>query len=111
MGEKTVCAALVARQAGVKGTPWDTESNARSAKRLEGKPFVKVNLAEMHQANLRNEDDESPLWKHCSLEHNGDKVEFSRKALRGFTSCLERQVNNAVRVTSSQADVISNSNN
>ena len=33
------------------------------------------------------------------------------KALRGFNSCLERQVNEAVRVTGSQADVILNSKN
>ena len=51
-------------------------------------------------------NDNSPLWKHCSLEHNRVKVEFAMKPLRGFTSCLEQQVNEAVRVTGSQADVI-----
>ena len=64
-----------------------------------------------HQADLRNEDDESPLWKHCTLEHSGEKVEFVIKALIGFNSCLEMQVNEAVRVTDSRANVILNSKN
>ena len=64
-----------------------------------------------HQADLKNEDDDSPLWKHCSLELNAVQVEFAMKALRGFNSYLERQVNEALRVTGSPADVILNSQN
>ena len=64
-----------------------------------------------HQADLKNKDEESPLWKHCSLQHAGEIVEFTMKALRGFNSSLERHVNEGVRVTSSTADIILNSKN
>ena len=45
-----------------------------------------------HQDNLKKELDGSPLWKHCSLEHGGEKVHFTMKALRSYRSCLMRQV-------------------
>ena len=57
-----------------------------------------------HQDALRLETEESPLWKHCLLEHQGQKAKFSMKALRSFTSCLVRQVNEAVRIEMSTAD-------
>ena len=28
-----------------------------------------------HQDGLRNEQEDNPLWKHCTLEHGGEKVE------------------------------------
>ena len=58
---------------------------------------------------MRNEREESPLWKHCQLAHNGEKQEFSMEVVGSFHSCLERQINEAVRITSSQADFIMNS--
>ena len=60
---------------------------------------------------LRNEVEENPLWKHCTLEHGGEKVEFCMTALKSFRSCLKRQVNESVRISSSQADVLLNSKN
>ena len=62
-----------------------------------------------HQDALRLETEESPLWKHCLLEHQGQKAKFSMKALRSFTSCLVRQVNEAVRIEMSTADCMLNS--
>ena len=62
-----------------------------------------------HQDGLRLEHEENPLWKHCTLEHGGEKVEFKMKALRSFKSCLLRQVNEAVRISSSRADIMLNS--
>ena len=62
-----------------------------------------------HQNGLRNEQQENPLWKHCTLEHGGEKVDFTMTALRSFRSCLKRQVNEAVRISSSQADILLNS--
>ena len=62
-----------------------------------------------HQEGLRNEHEDNPLWKHCTLEHGGEKVNFTMTALRGFRSCLKRQVNEAVRIGSSQADILLNS--
>ena len=64
-----------------------------------------------HQDGLRNEVEENPLWKHCTLEHGGEKVEFCMTALKSFRSCLKRQVNESVRISSSQADVLLNSKN
>ena len=32
-----------------------------------------------HQQNLESEKEDSPLWKHCTLEHNNEKVNFSKK--------------------------------
>ena len=49
------------------------------------------------------------LWKHCTLEHGGEKVDFTITALGSFRSCLKRQVNEAVRISSSQADILLNS--
>ena len=36
---------------------------------------------------LRNEVEENPLWKHCTLEYGGEKVEFCMTALKSFRSC------------------------
>jgi hypothetical protein len=64
-----------------------------------------------HQQNLRSEKEDSPLWKHCTLEHNNEKVNFSMKTLKGYRSCLDRQVNESVRVTRSKAHNLLNSKN
>ena len=64
-----------------------------------------------HQENLRNEREDSPLWKHCTLEHDGEKVDFIMKALRSFRSPLMRQVNEPVRILRSRADMLLNSKN
>ena len=62
-----------------------------------------------HQDGLRNEQEDNPLWKHCTLVHGGDKVDFTMTALGSFRSCLKRQVNESVRISSSQADILLNS--
>ena len=62
-----------------------------------------------HIAALRLEDEENALWKHCLVEHGGFKAEFEMKCLRSFNSCLERQVNEAVRIVITKADMILNS--
>ena len=62
-----------------------------------------------HQDSLRNEREDSPLWKHCQLVHNGEKQTFSMSVVGSFQSCLERQINEAVRISSNTADYILNS--
>ena len=62
-----------------------------------------------HLEGLRNEREDSPLWKHCQLEHNGEKQIYSMEVVGSFHSCLERQINEAVRITSSKADFVLNS--
>ena len=51
-----------------------------------------------HQAALRLENEENPLWKHCMLEHDSVWADFSMRVCGIFHSCLVRQVNEAVRI-------------
>ena len=48
-----------------------------------------------HQQNLWSEKEDSLLWKHCTLEHNNEKVNFSMKTLKGIQklSCCYSQIN------------------
>ena len=62
-----------------------------------------------HEDGLRLEFEENPLWKHCLVEHEGRKAEFSMKQTNVFGSCLVRQVNEAVRIEMSKADCVMNS--
>ena len=62
-----------------------------------------------HQADLRNKVQDSPLWKHCLLEHEGQVQTFKMRVLRCFTSCLDRLCNEAVRITESKAELVMNS--
>ena len=55
------------------------------------------------------EEQESPLWKHCILEHDGRKADFSMKVVGKFQSCLVRQVNEAVRIGMSDDECLMNS--
>ena len=48
---------------------------------------------------------------HCTLEHNNVKVNFCMKTLKGYRSCLDRQVNESVRVTRSKDHNLLNSKN
>ena len=58
---------------------------------------------------LRMEEEDNALWKHCQLEHGGEKVEFSMKVLGSFQSSMARQVNEGVRIKRSKADCLMNS--
>ena len=55
------------------------------------------------------EEEDNALWKHCQLEHGGEKVEFSMKVLGSFQSSMARQVNEGVRIKRSKADCLMNS--
>ena len=53
-------------------------------------------------------------WRHPPVETlparaPGVKQAFYIEALRGFNSCLQRQVNEAVQITSSKVDIVINS--
>ena len=74
---------------GVKETPSSTKFSERSASRLAEKPSMKVNLDGMHisqgleqKPDLRNNNDESPVWNPCTLDQSRQKVEFVMKALK-----------------------------
>ena len=55
------------------------------------------------------ESDQSWIPPSRRLAHNGEKQDFSMEVVGSFQSCLKRQINEAVRITSSQADFIMNS--
>ena len=62
-----------------------------------------------HLAALRLEDSENALWKHCQVDHNGVRAEFSMTVVKIHRTALVRQVNEAVRIILSRADCIMNS--
>ena len=62
-----------------------------------------------HLDALRLEDDENSLWKHCLVEHGGNKAEFSMKVVGRYYSCLVRQINEAGRIEMSEAECVMNS--
>ena len=59
-----------------------------------------------HQEDLKNEKEDSALCKHSLLEHGGHKRSFIMKTFGNFSSALQRQVNEAVIITSMRADII-----
>ena len=58
---------------------------------------------------IKNKVTENLLWKHCVVQHNGEIAEFEMKIVGQFRSCLERQTNEAVRITGSKAEMVLNS--
>ena len=62
-----------------------------------------------HLDALTLENEDNALWKHCLVQHNGEKAVFSMKVLGVFYTCLVRQVNEGVRIQKSQAQCLMNS--
>ena len=60
-----------------------------------------------HEYRMKHE--ENAMWKHVLVEHDGNNPEFEMKVLRSFNNCLERQVNEAVRIITTKADLVLNS--
>ena len=111
--EKTVWSAVEENLAIVKRTTRPTGSSAMCANKImnyEGETGSNCYSRGLeHQNGLRNEQEENPRWKHCTLVHGGEKVDFTMTALRSFRSCLKRQVKEAVSISSSQPDILLNS--
>ena len=62
-----------------------------------------------HQDGLDKKREVNPLWKHCEIQHNGEKVNFKMVCLKSFPSAFMRQVNEGVRIANSKADICMNS--
>ena len=62
-----------------------------------------------HLAGLSSEKDDNPLWNHCQIQHNGQKVAFRMICLRSFKTAYMRQVNEGVRIACCSADICMNS--
>ena len=58
---------------------------------------------------MRLEEEDNALWKHCTVEHESEHVEFSMEVLQSFHSSMARQVNEGVRIKRSKADCLMNS--
>ena len=59
----------------------------------------------------KDEKEDTPLWKHCLLAHNGVKQSFVMKPLRTINSLLQRQANEVLRITARRAHITMNSKN
>ena len=59
--------------------------------------------------SLRLEDQYNALWKHCLVEHGGEKAELAMTVVGVHRTPLVRQVNEAVRIILSKAHCIMNS--
>ena len=62
-----------------------------------------------HLEGLKEEKEDNPLWKHCEIEHSGEKVGFRMKIVKGHRSPLTRQIHEAVEIQYSKADIVMNS--
>ena len=62
-----------------------------------------------HNQGLRQRSERSALWKHCESEHSSQEAEFSMHIVGCHSSCLGRQVHEAVRISRTEAEIILNS--
>ena len=51
-----------------------------------------------HLSLLENEDDSSPLWKHCVEHHDNIKVQFSMKVEKSHQSPMTRQIHESCAI-------------
>ena len=49
------------------------------------------------------------MWKHCTIQHGGVKAEFIVQSTGSHKTPMRRQINEAVRINMSRADIILNS--
>ena len=61
-----------------------------------------------YSQGLEHEKELSPLWKHCTLQHDSRKASFKMDALRSFRYPIVRQVNEGARVRISRAQICMN---
>ena len=58
---------------------------------------------------LSKEKEDNPLWKHCQIQHGGQKVRFKMICLKSFKTAFMRQINEGVRIACCEADICMNS--
>ena len=62
-----------------------------------------------HLSLLENEDDSSPLWKHCVEHHENIKVQFSMKVEKSHQSPMTRQIHESCAIEHSKSVILMNS--
>ena len=62
-----------------------------------------------HQTNLRNKMDGSPMWRHCSEEHEGEVQPFTMNVTRSFKNdAMLRQITEAVQINNTDPNHLMN---
>jgi hypothetical protein len=64
-----------------------------------------------HVEDMRKEDLQSPLWKHCTIVHQSRHVKFEVEVTGTHKTVLERLTDELVRIKVSESDTILNSKN
>lgn len=64
-----------------------------------------------HEDDMRKEDLESPMYKHCTIAHNSRKVEFEVEVTGIHKTVMGRMTDELVRIKHSTSDVVLNSKN
>ena len=65
--------------------------------------------AQEHKAALKNQQQDSPLWKHCVMMHNSIPQEFELSIVRKHKSAFAHQIHEAILINHGQRDLILNS--
>ena len=62
-----------------------------------------------HLEGLSKKKEDNPLWKHCQIQHRGQKVKLKMICLKSFETAFLRQINEGVRIAFCEADICMNS--
>ena len=62
-----------------------------------------------HRSDITKQKMDNAMAKHCRIQHNGNIVQFSVESAGTHQTAMRRQINEAVRIAQSEADLILNS--
>ena len=62
-----------------------------------------------HLDGLEKRKEDNALWKHCAQVHQGREVKFKMRVLRSHRTPMSRQIQEAVEIENSKADILMNS--
>jgi hypothetical protein len=64
-----------------------------------------------HERDLETETDDSPLWKHCVIHHQEQKVKFEMEVTGVHRRAMYRLTDEIVRIKTSNSSIVLNSKN
>ena len=62
-----------------------------------------------HKQGLQSKSENSALWKHCVLKHTSQESDFNMEIIQCHSTCLSRQVHEAVTILRTDAEITLNS--
>ena len=62
-----------------------------------------------HRSDIERKKVENAMWKHCLIQHDGVAAEFTIESTGSHKTSMRRQINEAVRIQQSTADIVLNS--